>query len=399
MPLSHFAISKAAPKDKPYKLSDGFGLHLLIEPSGSKKWRFRYQFAKREKMIGLGTYPATSLGDARAKRDQARALLEQGIDPSAHRRETAAAAELAAKITFGVVAAEVLANKEASQAAGATMDKNRWLLESLAAPLKDRPIGEITSKEILDLLKKVEQSGRRESARRLRGAIGNVFRYAIVTLRATGDPTQAIHGALLAPKVKPRAAILDEKKFGGLIRAIDAYDGWPTLRAALKFTALTFARPGEVRGATRREFDLDSAVWHISAERTKMRRPHDVPLSPQALAVLREIWPLSEHHELVFGSIRSPSKPLSDMAMNAALRRMGFTQDEMTAHGFRSSASTILNERGFNRDVIEAALGHQDEDEIRRTYNRSRYWEQRVQLMNEWARIVDEMADSKPLRT
>ncbi|MCB1543790.1 MAG: tyrosine-type recombinase/integrase [Rhodoblastus sp.] len=392
MPLSHFAISKAAPKDKPYKLSDGFGLHLLVEPNGSKKWRFRYHFAKREKMIALGTYPATSIADARARRDQARSLLEKGIDPSAHRREAAAAAESETKSTFGAVAAEVLANKETADAAEATMSKNRWLLEQLAAPLKDRPIAEITSKEILDLLKKVEQSGRRETARRLRGAIGTVFRYAIVTLRATTDPTLSIHGALLAPKVKPRAAILDEKKFGGLMRAIDDYDGWPTLRAALKFTALTFARPGEVRGALRKEFDLDGAVWHISAERTKMRRPHDIPLSPQALEVLREIWPLSEHHELIFASIRSPIKPLSEAAMNSALRRMGYTQDEMTAHGFRSSASTILNERGFNRDVIEAALGHQDEDDVRRAYNRSKYMKQRIELMINWANIVDDLS-------
>jgi integrase len=396
MPLSHFAISKAAPKERPYKLSDGFGLHLLIEPNGRKKWRFRYHFDKREKMIGLGTYPATSLADARARRDHARTLLEQGIDPSAQRREDQAATERAAQSTFGAVAAEVLANKALATAAEATMKKNRWLLENLAAPLQERPIAEITPKEILDILKRVEQSGRRESARRLRGVIGSVFRYAIVTLRATSNPTLPIHGALLPLKVKHRAAILDEEKFGGLIRAIDAYDGWPTLRAALKLTALTFARPGEVRGATRREFDLKNAVWHVSQERTKMRRPHDVPLSPQALAVLRDIWPLSEHHELVFASIRSPKKPLSEAAMNSALRRMGYTQDEMTAHGFRSSASTILNERGFNRDVIEAALGHQDEDEIRRAYNRSKYWDQRVKLMNDWADILDQLSRSPP---
>jgi integrase len=391
MPLSHFAISKAGPKEKSYKLSDGSGLHLLVEPNGSKKWRFRYHFEKREKMIALGTYPATSIADARARRDEARTMLEKGIDPAAHRREAKAAKEIAAISTFGAVAAEVLDNKEMAEAAEATMNKNRWLLEDLAAPLKDRPISEITSKEILDLLKGIEQTGRRETARRLRGIIGSVFRYAIVTLRATSDPTAAIHGALLAPKVRPRAAILDEEKFGGLLRAIDAYDGWPTLRAALKFTALTFARPGEVRGALRSEFDLDKGVWRISAERTKMRRQHDVPLSRQALAVLREIWPLSEHHELVFGSIRSPKRPLSESAMNSALRRMGYTQEEMTAHGFRSSASTILNSRGFDRDVIEAALGHQDEDEIRRAYNRARYWDQRVALMNDWANIVDEL--------
>ncbi|MGD0762001.1 MAG: integrase arm-type DNA-binding domain-containing protein [Roseiarcus sp.] len=389
MPLSHFAITKAAPKPRPYKLSDGFGLHLLIEPNGSKKWRFRYRFGGREKMIALGTYPATPLGDARTKRDQARRLLESGVDPSAQRREVKAAEALVAASTFGVVAAEVLANKEANEAADSTLSKNRWLLENLAAPLASRPIAEITAAEILDLLRRVEKTGRRESARRLRGAIGSVFRYAIVTLRATSDPTLAIHGALLAPKVRHRAAILDEKEFGGLMRAIDAYDGWPTLTAALKFTALTFARPGEVRGALRKEFDLAKAVWRIAPERGKMRRPHDVPLSPQAMRVIEDIWPLSDHNELVFASIRSPRKPLSESAMNSALRRMGYTADEMTAHGFRSSASTILNSRGFNPDVIEAALGHQDEDEIRRTYNRAKYWQERVKLMNDWADLLD----------
>lgn len=392
MPLSHFAISKAAPQIKPYKLSDGAGLHLLVEPHGSKKWRFRYHFAGREKMIALGTYPATSLADARMRRDQARTLIEKGIDPSDQRKQDKVVEAKAASNTFGAVVAEVLANKEANDAASSTLSKNRWLLENLAAPLSSRPIADITAAEILGLLKKIETSGRRETARRLRGLIGNVFRYAIVTLRATSDPTLAIHGALLAPKVQHRAAITDEKKLGGLMRAIDGYDGWPTLRAALKFTALTFARPGEVRGVLRKEFDFENAVWHISPERTKMRRPHEVPLSPQAIAVVQEVWSLSDHNELVFASIRSARKPLSENAMNSALRRMGFTQDEMTAHGFRSSASTILNERGYNSDVIEAALGHQDEDEIRRIYNRGKYWVQRVQLMKDWADLIDQFA-------
>lgn len=390
MALSNFAIAKAAPTQRAYKLADGLGLVLLVKPNGSKKWRFRYRFANREKMIALGTYPTTSIAEARKRRDEARQLLEKGIDPSAHRRETKEAAERENRNTFGAVVAEVLANKEASEAAEATMSKNRWLLENLAGTLKDRPIAEITSKEILDLLKRVEQSGRRETARRLRGAIGSVFRYAIVTLRATSDPTLPIHRALLAPKVRHRAAIYDEKKLGGLMRAIDGYDGWVTVRAALKFSALTFARPGEVRGALRREFDFENTVWRIAAERTKMRRPHEVPLSAQAIAVVKEIWTLSEHHELVFPSIRSPLKPLSENAMNSALRVMGYTQDEMTAHGFRSSASTILNEREYNRDVIEAALGHQDEDEIRRTYNRAKYWSERVHLMQVWADLLDE---------
>ncbi|MBM3607753.1 MAG: DUF4102 domain-containing protein [Alphaproteobacteria bacterium] len=391
MPLSHFQISKAVPKEKPYKLTDGFGLHLLIQPGGSKLWRFRYRFAGKENMLALGSYPHTSLGDARLRRDQARKLLESGIDPSTQRKEEKAADELSNRNTFGIVAAEILANKEAEDAASTTMSKNRWLLENLAAPLADRPIAEITSQEILILLKRIEASGRRETARRLRGLIGSVFRYAIVTLRAKSDPTLAIHGALLAPKVKHRAAILDENELGGFMRAINAYDGWPTVRAALKFTALTFARPGEVRGALRKEFDFENAVWRISAERTKMRRPHEVPLSRQAIATVKEIWSLSDHNELVFASIRSPQKPLSENAMNSALRRMGFTGEEMTAHGFRASASTILNQRGYSPDVIEAALGHQDQDEIRRSYNRAKYWPQRVSLMTDWADMLDSM--------
>jgi integrase len=271
-----------------------------------------------------------------------------------------------------------------------TVAKNQWLLEDLARPFANRPIAEITAAEILDLLKRVEKSGRRETARRLRGVIGGVFRLAIVTLRATTDPTFALKGALLRPNVKPRAAITDEKKLGGLLRAIDEFDGWPTLRAALKFCALTFARPGEVRGARRSEINFDKAVWRIAAERTKMRRPHDIPLSRQALEVLREIWPASEFGELIFPSLISYKKALSENAFNSALRRMGFTQEEVSAHGFRSSASTILNENGFNPDVIEAALGHQAENAVRRAYNRAIYWPERISLMQKWADMLDE---------
>lgn len=390
MALTNFTISKAKPNNRPYKLADGSGLHLLIHPAGGKLWRLRFRFDGRENMLALGSYPATSLADARTKRDAARKLLEAGINPAEQRKRDKEARAVSDENTFGKVVAEVIANKEANEAASSTLSKNRWLLENLAAPLASRPIADITAAEILQLLKRIETSGRRETARRLRGLIGSVFRYAIVTLRATSDPTLAIHGALLAPKVQHRAAITDERKLGGLMRAIDGYDGWPTVRAALKFTALTFARPGEVRGALRKEFDFKNAVWHISPERTKMRRPHEVPLSPQAIAVVQDVWPLSDHNELVFASIRSARKPLSENAMNSALRRMGFTPDEMTAHGFRSSASTILNSRGFNPDVIETALGHQDEDEIRRIYNRAKYWPERVKLMEDWANLIDE---------
>jgi len=393
--LSHFAITKARPKDKPYKLADGNGLYLLVQPGGGKLWRFRYRFAGKENMLAFGVYPDVSLSDAREKRDQARKLLAAGIDPSSRRKTDKAAAFVAARNTFGAVADEVLANKEANDAAASTLDKNHWLLKELAAPLEKRPIAEITAAEILQLLKRIEVSGRRETARRLRGLIGSVFRYAIVTLRANGDPTVALHGALLAPKVQHRAAIVDERRLGGLMRAIDEYDGWPTVTAALKFTALTFARPGEVRGAKRAEFHLENAVWRIPEERTKMRKPHEVPLSRQSREVLQNIWSLSDNGELVFPSIRSNRKPLSENALNSALRRMGYTKEEVTAHGFRSSASTILHERGFAPHVIEAALAHQDENEVRRAYNRAQYWPERIQLMQAWADLLDEFQRAK----
>jgi len=389
MHLSDLAVRKAKPEDKPFKLSDGGGLYLLVRPNGAKLWRLKYRFAEKEKLLSFGPYPITSLADARRKRDEAKKLLAVGTDPSAQKKLDAVTAAAKASNTFGSIVGEVLSNKEQSGNAGTTLKKNRWLLEHLAAPLADRPIAEITAAEILVLLKHIEKSGRRETARRLRGVIGSVFRYAIVTLRATHDPTIPTHGALLAPKVEHRAAITDERRLGALMLAIDEYDGWPSLRAALQFLALTFARPGEVRGATRKEFDLKNAVWRIGAERTKMRRPHEVPLSRQALNVLEDIWPLSEYSELLFPSIRSNRKPLSDNAFNAGLRRMGYMQDEMTAHGFRASASTILHERRFDSQVIEAALGHQDENEIRRAYNRAKYWPERVKLMQDWADLLD----------
>jgi integrase len=390
MSLSQFAIQNARAKEKPYKLSDGDGLHLLVQPNGSKLWRFRYRFAGRENMLTFGPFPATSLADARSKRDEARKLIAAGSDPSVKRKLDKIAAATATQNTFGAVAAEYLVNLEAQGAAEATKSKNRWMLEDLAAPLAGRPIAEIVPAEILDLLKRIEKSGRRETAHRLRGVMGSVFRYAVVTLRATSDPTVVLRGALLSPNVQHRAAITDEKQLGGLLRSVDEYDGWPTIRAALQLLALTMTRPGDVRGMRRSEINFEKAMWRIPAGRMKMRRPHDVPLSAQALRILKDIWSLSDGGDLVLLSIRSVNKPLSENAMNSALRRMGYTKEDMTAHGFRSAASTILNERGFNPDVIEAALAHQDENDIRRAYNRATYWPERVKLMEAWANMLDE---------
>jgi len=389
MSLTQFAIVSAAPAEKSYKLSDGAGLSLLIEPNGSKLWRFRYFFGGRENMMTLGSFPTVPLAEARRKRDEAKKLLAAGISPAQKKRADKTAAAAAAQNTFGLIAAEYIANLEAQSVAKPTLGKNRWLLEQLAAPLARRPIAEIMPAELLDILKRIEKSGRRESAKRLRGVIGAVFRYAVVTLRATSDPTALLRGALLKPIVNHRAAITDEVQVGALMRSIDEFDGWPTLRAALLLTALTMARPGDIRGMRRSEINFEKSLWRIPAERTKMRRPHDVPLSAQAVKVLQEIWPLSDHGDLVLPAIRSAERMLSENAMNSALRRMGYTKEEMTSHGFRSTASTILNERGFNPDVIEAALAHQDEDPVRRAYNRATYLPERTKLMQEWADLLD----------
>jgi len=390
MPLSSLAVQNAKPRENFYVLTDGNSLHLLVNPNGSKLWRLRYRFSGKQNMLSLGSFPEISLADARGKRDDARKLLANGIDPSRQKKLDKIAAQSSAKNTFGALAEEQLKNLEESGTAASTMTKNRWYLLVLASPLANLPITEITAAEILSLLKKIEKSGRRETARKVRGSIGSVFRLAITTLRAANDPTFPLRRALLRPNVQHRPAITDEVKLGALMVAIDQYDGWPTLRAALQLTALTMTRPGEIRFMRRSEIVWPKAAWQIPAERMKMRRPHDVPLSKQALAILRDIWPLSEGHELVLPSVRSPLKALSENAMNSALRRIGYTKDEVCAHGFRSSASTILNERGYDGDVIETALAHQGRDAVRAAYNRAKYWPQRTKLLQDWADLLDQ---------
>jgi integrase len=357
MLLTTLAIQNARAQAKPHKLADGDGLYLLVGPHGKKLWRFRYRFAGRENMLALGSFPTVSLASARSKREAARKLIADGIGPANQRKQDKLTA---ARNTFAAIVEEHLKTLEGSGAAASTISKNRWLLQELAAPLSRRPIAEITLAEILVILKRIELSGRRETARRLRGA-------------------------LAPPAVVHRAAITDEPKLGALMVSIDEHDGWPTVRAALQLVALTMTRPGEVRLMRRSEIVWPKAMWRIPDERMKMRQPHEVPLSRQALAILREIWPLSEGGGLVLPSVRSPVKPLSENAITSALRRMGYRKDEMCPHGFRSAASTILNERGYDRDVIEAALAHQDEDQIRAAYNRSKCMPQRTKLMQDWA--------------
>jgi integrase len=390
--LKSFEIHNAKPREKPYQLSDGLGLSLLVQPTGKRLWRFRYLFQGKANMLSLGPFPAVSLAMARERRDAARKLLAEGKDPSQQKKLDRLNAETAAKNTFAAVAEEYIATLEERGRADRTMDKARWLLLDLASPLAQRSISEITPAEILVILKAIEKRGQRETARRLRAIIGRVFKLAVATLRAPADPTYSLQGAITPPVVTSHAAITDEREFGALMLTLEEYAGWPTLKALVRFIALTMVRPGEARLMHRSEVIWPRAMWCIPAQRMKMRLPHDVPLSRQALALLRDIWPASEHHQLVFPSVSSPLKPFSDNAVNSALRRMGYAHEEMTGHGFRSSASTILNQRRVaDAAVIEVALAHKDTT-IRGIYNRARYWPERVKLLQDWADIIDELA-------
>ncbi|HEU5017305.1 MAG TPA: integrase arm-type DNA-binding domain-containing protein, partial [Pseudolabrys sp.] len=319
MSLSSFSVEKAKPRDKPYKLSDGDGLHLLINPNGSKLWRFRYRFGGKQKMIGFGSFPEVSLAAARDKRDEARKLVAAGIDPSQKRREDKRLAAVSAANTFAAIATELIEKLKEEGIAEQTGYKKRWLLLDLGKPLADRPIKDITPAEILDLLRVIEKTGRRETAHRLRAAIGQVFRYGIATLRCETDPTLALRGALKTPIVRHRAALTDEQKVGALWASINEYDGWPTLKAALQLAMLTMARPTEVRHMRKRDVNFMLAKWTIPAQHMKMRLAHDVPLSRQAIEVLRNVWDLFPQSEYVLPSIRTWKRPLSENAMNSAL--------------------------------------------------------------------------------
>jgi integrase len=392
MALIDTEIRGAKPGAQLVKLSDGRGLQLWITPDGAKRWRLAYRFGGGQKLLALGVYPAIGLRDARRARDEAKRLLDGGQDPSQARKLAKAAKATASANTFDAIGAELLDKKRREAKADRTLGKLEWLL-SLASPgIGARPITEITVPEILAVLRTVESRGKRESARRLRATIGAVFRYAVATGRAHADPTGALKGALASPIVQHRAAIIEPKAFGGLLRAIATYEGAPETRAALELLALTFVRPGELRAAEWADFDLEAGIWAIPAERMKMRRPHRVPLAPKALAVLRELQTITGGGKLLFPSVRSAARCMSENTINAALRRLGFAKDEMTGHGFRSAASSMLNETGlWSADAIERQLAHVDTDSVRRAYARADYWEERVRMMAWWAERCEEM--------
>lgn len=367
MPLTDMEIRSAKAGERIVKLSDGGGLQLWITPDGAKHWRMAYRFAGKQKTLAIGVYPAVGLREAREARDDAKRLLKEGADPSVTKKVNRTAKALAIANTFDAVAAELLDKKRREGRADQTLSKFKWLL-GLAKPATGaRPIAEISAPEILSILRKIEARGRSETAGRLRSTIGEVFRFAVATGRADGDPTGALKGAIAAPVVKHRSSIIEPKAFGGLLRAIASYDGAPETRLALELLSLTFVRPGELHAAEWVEFDLDAAVWAIPAGKMKMKRPHRVPLAPAALALLLELHAITGDRRYLFPSVRSADRYMSENTINAALRRLGFAQDEMTGHGFRSAASSMLNESGlWNADAIERQLAHVDNDSVRR---------------------------------
>lgn len=392
MPLTDMLLRTRKPESAPYKLADGGGLYLLVKPNGTRSWRLDYRFAGKRKTLSIGPYPTIGLSDARQKREEAKRLIADGQDPSTKKRLDKIHLANVHANTFGLVAQEYLGKMARDGKAEATITKNRWMMIELAASLAKRPISEISAAEVLETLRSIERTGRIESAVATRAAIGRVFRYAIATARAENDPTYALRGALQRPKVESHAALTNRDAVAGLMRAVFEYEGWPTLVGALKVQALCFARPGETRQMQWSELNLDKAVWTIPAEKAKMRRPHDVPLSRQAIAVIESMKVFSGSQRFVFASHMSGKTVLSENSMNSALRRMGFSSSEHTAHGFRSTASTLLNEsKLFNADIIEAQLAHQDRNKVRRIYNRAEYWDERVRMMQWWADEIDRL--------
>ncbi len=390
--LTDLAVRKAGPREKAYKLSDGGGLYLLVTTSGQRYWRMDYRFADKRATSALGVYPTVTMAEARAKRLEIKRLIAEGINPAAKRRIDKITGTLANVNSFRAVAEEWLDKASREGRAEVTMGKLRWLLEFAHPIIGDRKIGEIKAPELLAVLRAVEKRGHYETARRLRSTCGQVFRYAIATGRADRDISADLRGALIVPKVTHRAAIITPKDAGVLLRAIDAYSGYPITHAALRLAPHVFVRPGELRHAEWTEFDLTKNVWTIPAEKTKMRVAHRVPLTRQVLAILEELRELSGNRRYLFPAQGKRDRPMCENTINLALRRMGFDGKTMTAHGFRAMASTLLNEQGhWNPDAIERQLGHAESDEVRRAYARGEHWEERLAMMKSWSDYLDQL--------
>jgi integrase len=383
--LTDNAIRSAKPREKPYKLFDERGLFMLVTPTGARWWRLKFRAAGKEKLLLLGVYPDVSLKLARERRDELRRELASGVDPSAKRKvERAATAD-----SFEAVAREWF-GKFSANWADTHSDKIIRRLENDIFPwLGSRPVAQITPPELLACLRRIESRGALDTAHRAHQNCGQIFRYAVATGRAERDPASDLRGALPPVNGGHFATITDSAGIGALLRAIDGYEGTFVARCALRLAPLVFVRPGELRAAEWSEFDLDKAEWRIPAERMKARVVHIVPLSTQAIALLQELQPSTGSGRYVFPSLRTPARPMSENTINAALRRLGYSGDQMTGHGFRSMASTLLNEQGWNRDAIERQLAHGERDEVRAAYNYAQHLPERRKMMQSWSDFLD----------
>lgn len=387
--LSDTAIRQAKPTIKPRKLFDANGLYLLIAPTGGKWWRLKYRFAGKEHVLALGTYPDVGLKAAREKRDAARKLRAAGIDPGDERRKAKAALMQREGGSFEAVAREWFEKFSAGWAPTHATTVIRRLERDVFPWLGTHPAGEIAAPDLLTVLRRVEARGALETAHRIHQVCGQVFRYAVATGRAQRDPTADLRGALPPVREKHHAALTKPADVAALLRTIDGYRGSFVVRCAMRLAPLVFVRPGELRKAEWSEFDLNTATWRIPATRMKMRVEHIVPLSRQAVEVLRELHPLTGAGRYVFPGARTAGRPMSENAVTAALRRMGYGHDEMTGHGFRTLASTLLNEMEWSADAIERQLAHAERDGVRDAYNRAEYLAERQGMMQSWADYLD----------
>ncbi len=386
--LTDAAIRNAKPSPKPYKIFDSGGLYLLIKPAG-KYWRLDYRFADKRKTLALGVYPVIALVDARKKRDEARQLLVNGVDPSAAKCANKQVRQQIHENTFEVIATEWHAKLSTTWAAATAANIKRCLEMDIIPWLGNRPIKEISAPELLAVLRKIESRGAHEKAQRTREYVGRVFRYAIQTGRAERDPSGDLKGALAPVKAKHHASITDPQGVAQLMRAISSFRGSFITQCALQLAPLVFVRPGELRQAEWQEIDFDKQEWRIPAKKMKMKEQHIVPLAHQAIEILKAVQPLTGNYKYIFPSIRSTARPMSENTVNAALRRMGYEKDEMTGHGFRSMASTLLHENGWPHEAIERQLAHAERNKIAAAYNFAEHLPKRREMMQFWADYLE----------
>ncbi len=390
MPLSNVKIKQAKPEPEPkrYKLTDEHGLYLIVTPKGGRWWRFDYRYEGKRKTLSMGTYPDISLKKAREKRDEVRTHIQEGIDPGGLRKAVKASSEG----SFKAVALEWHSKKKGVWSESHAKKIMRRMEKDLLPFLADRPIVEITAPELLAVLRRMEDRGAIELAHRARVTVGQILRYAIATGRAERDISVDLRGALRVKKVVHHPSITEPKKIAELLRAIDGYEGDHVTRCALKLAPLFFVRPGELRHAEWSEVDMGAKEWSIPASKMKMPEKHIVPLSKQAILIIEDLRMLTGRGKYLFPGMRSAERPMSENTVNAALRRMGFTKDEMTGHGFRSMASTRLNEsQKWHRDAIERQLAHGERNNVRAAYNYAEHLPERKKMMQWWADYLDEL--------